>query len=52
MTPADPVMMRGRVAFLKALRGFLEERGYAEVQTPLLHTQLAGFERAVGFSTY
>ena len=52
VTRADPIIVRGRVAFLKALRGFLEERGYAEVQTPLLHTQLAGFERAVGFSTY
>ena len=52
VTQADPSMVRGRVAFVKALRGVLEERGYGEVQTPLLHTRLAGFEKAVGFSTY
>ena len=52
VTQADPTMVRGRVAFVKALRGVLEERGYGEVQTPLLHTRLAGFEKAVGFSTY
>jgi lysyl-tRNA synthetase class 2 len=48
----DPRLVQGRMAVISAARRFLEGQGYAEVQTPVLHPRLAGFERGTGFSTY
>ena len=52
MTKATSKLVRGRLTFVNALRNFLQEQNYVEVQTPLLHRRLAGFEKGVGFSTY
>jgi len=52
VTKATSKLVRGRLTFVNALRNFLQEQNYVEVQTPLLHRRLAGFEKGVGFSTY
>lgn len=38
--------------FIGAMRQFLETREYLEVQTPVLHPRLSGFEKGTGFSTF
>ncbi len=49
---AEPRLLRARMRLIGATRHFLEDRGYQEVQTPVLHPRLSGFERGTGFSTY
>ena len=57
MTPAnghaiDTRLVRGRMRVVGAARNRLEREGFLEVQTPLLHHRLSGFERGAGFSTF
>ncbi|MBI3743218.1 MAG: hypothetical protein HY261_02905 [Chloroflexi bacterium] len=45
-------MVKGRIRFVGAARRFLEDEGYLEVQTPVLHRRLGGFEKGVGFTSF
>ena len=48
----EPHLLKGRMRLLGALRQYLERQGYQEVQTPVLHGRLGGFEKGTGFSTF
>jgi lysyl-tRNA synthetase class 2 len=48
----DTSLILGRMALLNATRQALSAAGYAEVQTPILHRTLSGFEKGSGFSTF
>ncbi len=45
-------LVLGRMALINAARQSLSAAGYAEVQTPILHRKLSGFEKGSGFSTF
>lgn len=48
----DAKAVRGRTRFLSAIRRYLEDKDYLEVQTPVLQPRLSGFEKGTGFSTF
>ena len=48
----EPHLMKGRMRLIAAARQYLEGQGYLEVQTPVLHSRLSGFEKGTGFSTF
>ena len=48
----DADLVKGRMRFIGAARRHLEEQAYQEVQTPMLHHRLGGFEKGTGFSTF
>lgn len=48
----DASLVLGRMALISAARQALSGAGYAEVQTPMLHRKLSGFEKGSGFSTF
>ncbi len=48
----EPDLIKGRMRLLGSFRRYLEEANYQEVQTPILHGSLGGFEKGTGFSTF
>lgn len=48
----DPGLVKARMRVIGSARKYLEDTGYLEVQTPVLHPRLSGFEKGTGFSTY
>ncbi|MCL0101730.1 hypothetical protein M1O29_01420 [Dehalococcoidia bacterium] len=45
-------LLKGRAGILNAIREHLQEQGYLEVQTPILHPHFNGLEKGLGFSTF
>ena len=50
--PASLPMVKARMRIIGSLRRTMEQAGFLEVQTPLLHPRLSGFEKGTGFSTF
>jgi len=48
----DLQLVKGRMRLISAMRDHLQSANFTEVQTPLLHSRLSGFEAGMGLSTY
>ena len=48
----EPHLVRARMRWIGAVREFLDQQGYLEVQTPVFQAKLSGFEKGTGFSTF